>query len=364
MNSSQTARMMATDLPASQTLANRTAIRYWLYVVALMVFALVVVGGATRLTDSGLSITQWKPIHGIIPPLSAAEWQEELELYRQIPQYQLINKGMSLDEFKTIFWWEWAHRFLARGVGIVFALPLAFFWVTGRIEKKLKPRLVGLLSLGGLQGFIGWWMVVSGLSERTDVSQYRLAIHLTLACLIFAATMWVAEGLRPAIKDAKASLRARRLGLALIFLCLFQIYLGGLVAGLNAGLAFNTWPLMDGAIVPSGLWVIQPLWHNLFENVMAVQFNHRIGAYLLFAVAAVHMVLCFREAPASHYALRSFFLFAAVLVQAGLGIATLLMHVPMSWALMHQAFAIVVLTLAIVHAQSMRKSAAADLSTV
>ncbi|KAA0970106.1 heme A synthase [Aureimonas fodinaquatilis] len=356
MNSSQLGHAAATGLPASQTLANRTAIRYWLYVVALMVFALVVVGGATRLTDSGLSITQWKPIHGVIPPLSAQEWQEEFDLYRQIPQYQLINKGMSLDEFKNIFWWEWAHRFLARGVGIVFALPLVFFWVTARIEARLKPRLVGLLALGGLQGFIGWWMVASGLSERTDVSQYRLAVHLTLACLIFAATMWVAEGLKPAIKDAKASLLNRRLGVVLIFLCLFQIYLGGLVAGLNAGLAFNTWPLMDGAIVPSGLWVIEPLWRNLFENVMAVQFNHRIGAYLLFAAAAAHMVLCFREAPASKYALLSFYLFAAILIQAGMGIATLLLHVPMGWALKHQAFAIVVLTLAIVHAQGMRRS--------
>ena len=156
--------------------------RGWLYVVLLVLVALVLVGGATRLTDSGLSITEWKPIHGVIPPLNEAEWQEEFDKYRQIPQYQQINKGMSLDAFKRIFWWEWAHRVLARGVGFVFALPLLFFWATGRIERGLAPKLVGLLVLGGLQGAIGWWMVASGLVERIDVSQYRLAIHLTLAC--------------------------------------------------------------------------------------------------------------------------------------------------------------------------------------
>ena len=171
--------------------------RGWLYVVLLVLFALVLVGGATRLTDSGLSITEWKPIHGVIPPLNDAEWQEEFAKYQQIPEYSQINQGMSLDAFKRIFWWEWAHRILARGVGFVFALPLLFFWATGRIERGLSPKLVGLLLLGGLQGAVGWWMVASGLVDRVDVSQYRLATHLTLACLIFAAIMVVARGLAP-----------------------------------------------------------------------------------------------------------------------------------------------------------------------
>ena len=178
-------------------LRDRKFVRWWLYGVLLVLFALVLVGGATRLTESGLSITEWKPIHGVIPPLNDAEWHEEFDKYRQIPQYQQINKGMSLDEFKTIFWWEWEHRLLARGIGFVFALPLLFFWLTGRIERQLVPKLVGILALGGLQGAIGWWMVASGLSERVDVSQYRLATHLTIACLIFVATMVVARGLAP-----------------------------------------------------------------------------------------------------------------------------------------------------------------------
>src|SRR5690606_11060686 len=174
---------------------NRRLVRWWLYVVLVVLFALFVVGGATRLTGSGLSITEWKPIHGVIPPLNEAEWLEEFDKYRAIPQYQQINKGMSLGEFQTIFWWEWAHRILARGVGLLVALPLAFFWVTGRLERHLKPKLVGLLALGGMQGFIGWWMVASGLAERTHVSQYRLMAHLLLACLIFTATMLIARGL-------------------------------------------------------------------------------------------------------------------------------------------------------------------------
>ncbi|MBL8583407.1 MAG: COX15/CtaA family protein, partial [Rhizobiaceae bacterium] len=176
---------------------NRRLVRFWLYGVLVVMFALFLVGGATRLTDSGLSITEWKPIHGIVPPLNEADWQQELEKYRQIPEYQQINKGMSLDAFKRIFWWEWAHRLLARGVGFVFALPLLFLWATGRIERGLMPKLLGILALGGLQGAVGWWMVASGLTERVDVSQYRLATHLTIACVIFAATMAVARGLAP-----------------------------------------------------------------------------------------------------------------------------------------------------------------------
>lgn len=341
----------ASATPSTRAAGNDRAVRLWLYLVAAIVFSLVVVGGATRLTESGLSITQWKPIHGVIPPLSAAEWQEEFDLYRQIPQYQLINRGMSLDEFKTIFWWEWAHRLLARGVGVVFALGLGFFWLTGRLAPALKPRLVGVLALGGLQGAIGWWMVASGLTERTDVSQYRLAVHLTLACIIFTATLWVAEGLRPLRPDAPASAGTRRLALVIMLACLAQIYLGGLVAGLGAGLAYNTWPLMDGAVVPSGLLVMDPFWHNLFENVKTVQFIHRIGAYTLLALVIWHVVRCFRREPASHYAMGALGLLGAVLVQAALGITTLLLHVPIGWALLHQAGAVCVLAIAIIHAR-------------
>ncbi len=333
---------------------SRRAIRIWLYCVAAMILALVVVGGATRLTESGLSITEWKPIHGIVPPLSQAEWQEEFDLYRQIPQYQLLNKGMSLSEFQTIFWWEWAHRFLARGVGFAFALPLAFFWATGRIEPWLKPRLVALLALGGLQGAIGWWMVASGLVERTDVSQYRLAVHLTMACIIFAATLWIAKGLSPRRIEAPPTGHSAKVGYLLVGLALLQIYLGGLVAGLNAGLSFNTWPLMDGQIVPANLLAMSPAWRNFFENVMTVQFTHRCGAYLLFAVALIHAFAARRLAPASRHAKMATHLAGLVTLQAVLGITTLLLQVPIGWALLHQAGALFVLGAAVFHARELK----------
>ncbi len=327
---------------------NRTFVRTWLYTVIFILFALVMVGGATRLTDSGLSITEWKPIHGVVPPLSDAQWQEEFEKYRQIPEYRQINSGMSLDAFKTIFWWEWAHRLLARGVGVVFALPLAFFWLTGRLERSLKPKLLGLLALGGLQGAIGWWMVASGLVDRVDVSQYRLATHLTLACLIFAATMVVARGLAPHSAAAASSPTQRAVGLVL-FLVLVQIYLGGLVAGLDAGLSYNTWPLMDGAFIPGDLLVIEPMWRNFFENPKTVQFVHRLGAYTVLAVALWQVISVWRREPGTTHLRRSVVLLFLVSMQAVVGIMTLVLQAPLHWALAHQALALIVLGFAAAH---------------
>jgi cytochrome c oxidase assembly protein subunit 15 len=328
---------------------DRRAIRIWLGVVIFTLFCLVLVGGATRLTDSGLSITQWKPIHGVIPPLSVAEWEQELELYRQIPEYQQINKGMSLDEFKFIFWWEWAHRLLARMIGMLFALPLLYFWVKGRIEPGLRAPLVGVLALGGLQGFIGWWMVSSGLSERVDVSQYRLATHLMMACFIFASCVWIMRSLAPHSDDAAPTPRARLVAGILLVMTFFQIYLGALVAGLDAGFSYNTWPLMDGAVVPQGLFVQAPAWINLFENPKTVQFVHRIGAYALFAVALLHMVQSMRAAPQSTHARRSVLLFALVCLQATVGIVTLVTQVPLHAGLTHQGMALIVLAFAVAH---------------
>ncbi|RIY01639.1 heme A synthase [Aureimonas flava] len=332
---------------------NRRAIRLWLYVIAAMVMALVVVGGATRLTESGLSITEWKPIHGVIPPLSDAEWQEEFDLYRQIPQYQQINRGMALSEFKTIYWWEWSHRFLARSVGLAFALPLLFFWLTGRIEPWLKPRLVGLLALGGLQGGIGWWMVASGLVERTEVSQYRLAVHLTMACLILTATLWIARGLVARPTAPAPTDRSWLVGLLIVAMVLVQIYLGGLVAGLDAGLSYNTWPLMDGQVVPANLLAMSPAWRNFFENPMTVQFVHRLGAYALLAVTIVHAVAAQRMGPGSRHARGATWLALAVVAQAAIGITTLLLHVPIDAALTHQAGALAVLAGAVFHARGL-----------
>jgi cytochrome c oxidase assembly protein subunit 15 len=343
-----TAAASTIELARSREASNRALVRGWLYVVLAVLMALFLVGGATRLTDSGLSITEWKPIHGVIPPLSEAEWQEELAKYRQIPEYQQINKGMSLDEFKTIFWWEWAHRLLARGVGLVMALPLAFFWLTGRLENHLKPKLLGLIALGGFQGFIGWWMVSSGLSQRVDVSQYRLATHLTLACIIFAAVMWVARGLAPH-SAPPAERNTRRLAGVMVLLVLFQIYLGALVAGLDAGMAYNTWPMMDGSVVPGGLFVQQPWWINLFENPKTVQFVHRLGAYTVLAVAIWYAVAAWRDAPGSMHARRAMLLLAMIVVQALIGITALMLVVPFGWALLHHGFAIVVLGFAVAH---------------
>lgn len=327
---------------------NRLYVRAWLYVVLVVLLALFLVGGATRLTGSGLSITEWKPIHGVIPPIGEAQWQEELEKYRQIPQYQQINKGMTLDEFKVIFWWEWAHRVLARGVGILVALPLAFFWVTGRLERHLKPKLVGLLALGGLQGFIGWWMVASGLSERVSVSQYRLATHLVLACLIFTATMLIARGLA-SHTTGPAPERTRRLAGWMVVLVLIQIYLGALVAGLHAGMTYNTWPLMDGRIWPDQLLLLEPMWRNFFENPKTVQFIHRLGAYVIFAAALWHAMATWRQMPGSTHAYRAIVLFGLVTLQAVIGIVTLLTVVQLHPAITHHALAIILLGFAAAH---------------
>ena len=325
---------------------DRALIRAWLYSVLAVLLVLVLVGGATRLTDSGLSITEWKPIHGTIPPLNLAQWEEEFAKYREIPEYQYINKGMSMAEFKVIYWWEWGHRFLARTVGLLFALPLAWFWLSGRLERALKPRLLALLALGGSQGVVGWWMVASGLTERTDVSQYRLAVHLTLASVIIAAIVWVARGLQPAS-------RAEGLGTlgAAVFsgFVLMQIYLGALVAGMDAGLAYNTWPLMDGAVVPTGLLAADPWWINAFENAKAVQFIHRSFAYAVLGVAIWLAWSTWRAAPGSAPAKRTIALLGLTVWQAIAGITTLLMQVPVNWALVHQGTAIVLLGAAVWH---------------
>jgi cytochrome c oxidase assembly protein subunit 15 len=329
-------------------LRNRALVRGWLYVVLLALFTLVLVGGATRLTDSGLSITEWKPVHGVVPPLSDSDWQEEFAKYRQIPEYEQINKGMTLSEFKRIFWWEWAHRFLARGVGFVFALPLVFFWATGRLEPGLAPKLAGLLLLGGLQGAVGWWMVASGLVERVDVSQYRLALHLTLACLIFAATMIVARGLAPHSLPM-ASPPTRRFAGFLVIAVLVQITLGAFVAGLDAGFSYNDWPLMDGAVIPEDLMVMEPAWRNFFENPKMVQFMHRLVAYLLLAAALWHMIDTRRREAGTTHARRALVLFHLILGQAAIGVATLAMNVQPHLALLHQAMALGVLGFAAAH---------------
>jgi len=334
---------------------SRAMIRWWLYCVCLLILAMVVVGGATRLTESGLSITEWKPIHGVIPPLSEAEWEEELEKYRQIPEYQLINKGMSLEEFKFIFWWEWGHRMLGRVIGVAFFVPMVAFWVAGRVEPWLKPRLLLGLALGGLQGFVGWWMVASGLVDRVDVSQYRLATHLTLALVIFAYLFWIARRLTP-LEDPLPEEQDRLTGLSTVVLAVVfvQMFLGGLVAGLNAGMTFNTWPLMDGQFIPDGLLLLQPVWLNFFENVLTVQFQHRMTAYLLIGLALILMWSTFRVSGRSSLRRAGAHLGGFVVLQAVFGILTLIWQVPLSMALVHQGFAVFVLAASVDHLAALK----------
>jgi len=321
-------------------------VRRWLWAIACLVAGMVMLGGATRLTGSGLSITEWNVVTGVFPPLSDAAWLAEFDKYRAIPQYQQINKGMALADFKFIYFWEWAHRLLGRLVGFAFAIPLAYFWWRGKIGPSLRWKLVVLLFLGGLQGAIGWWMVASGLAVRTDVSQYRLAVHLTLACVIFVALVWVATTLLP--KRESTGRRGKVFAVVLIVLSLVQVFLGAIVAKTNAGLTFNTWPLIDGVFHPKReqLFLLEPWWRNIFENVMAVQFNHRMTAYLLWFAALGYALYQMRHAAWR----QAWILFALITLQAVLGIVTLLYAVPLALGLAHQAGAVVVLAYASYHA--------------
>jgi heme a synthase len=327
------------------------AVRWWLISVAALIALMVLVGGATRLTESGLAIVEWKPVTGSVPPLSEPQWTEAFEAYKKIPQYRELNAGMSLSDFKTIFWWEWSHRLLGRFIGVAYLLPFLFFLWRGGLSGELRRRLWVLFALGGLQGAVGWWMVASGLSERVEVSQYRLATHLVLALLIFAGIVWTLRRLGP-WQQVVASARLKLTSAVLVVVTFVQLYLGALVAGLRAGRAYNTWPEIDGAFVPSAerLWFETPWWHNLFDNVLTVQFEHRMTAYALFALAALHAFDAVRS-RAGAAASGALWLFAAVSLQAVLGILTLLNQVPIGLALAHQAVAIVVLTLAVMQAE-------------
>ena len=331
----------------------RRAIAVWLLAVCGLIAVMVVVGGLTRLTGSGLSITEWKPIHGALPPLSPAEWSEEFEAYQKIPQYQQLNAGMTLAEFKGIFWWEWTHRNLGRLTGFAFLLPFLVFLFRGQIERGLIPRLVVLFVLGGLQGLLGWYMVVSGLSGRVDVSQYRLVAHLGLALVIYGAMLWTALPLwRGEWPAAAAPHRLYRWSLIVMALIFVQILLGGFVAGLDAGLTYNTWPLMDGQFVPEGAYATSPVWLAPFEDVTTVQFNHRMMGYAVFASVIALFVAGMRQglkSPTGAY------LVAAVVVQVMLGIWTLIAGMPLWLAALHQFGAVVLLTASLIHADALRR---------
>jgi cytochrome c oxidase assembly protein subunit 15 len=331
--------------------ARSRTLRVWLYCVAAMIVLTLAVGGATRLTESGLSIVEWKPVTGAMPPLTSADWQAEFAKYQTIPQYRQLNRDMSLDQFKIIYWWEWAHRLLARSTGAVFLLPFLFFLWRGWVPPNLKLRLWAIFGGGAALGAVGWWMVSSGVTGNlTRVSQYRLAFHLTLACAIYAAVLWTAQSLSPRKASEPAGAALRYGAAAIAGLLFIQIYLGALVAGLDAGLIFNTWPQIDGAMVPAAarLWFIEPAWRNLFENTLTVQFDHRMLAYAIWAAAIALAAVAWRQRRA---VAATTTLAIAVTLQAALGIATLLRQAPLHLAMAHQLLAIAVFTIAIVNAE-------------
>ncbi|MCU0503916.1 MAG: COX15/CtaA family protein [Anaerolineae bacterium] len=334
-------------------------VQAWLAFIAFLVLCMIVVGGATRLTDSGLSITEWQPILGAIPPLSEEHWLEAFDKYRQIPEYHLVNKGMSLEDFKFIYWWEWGHRFLGRIIGLAFAVPLAVFAWRGMLRQGALPKYLGVLALGGLQGAIGWFMVSSGLVDRVDVSHYRLALHLSVAFLILGLLVWLAMELR----DDPASglwplLPAGAANAALIIVALVyaQVALGAFVAGLKAGLAYNTWPLMNGQIIPEDLFAMSPWLVNFVENATTVQFNHRLVAYILVGLGLWHCLSILRSGAASELRVSALLLGGVLLAQMVLGIITLLNAVPIGLGVAHQGFAAIVLIVAVRHLWLVRRA--------
>ncbi|MBI4988218.1 MAG: COX15/CtaA family protein [Rhodocyclales bacterium] len=329
--------------------AARRQIAVWLFICSAMVFATLVVGGVTRLTHSGLSIVEWQPLVGTVPPLSHADWLEVFEKYKQTPEYQQVNHSMSLDEFKGIFWWEYAHRVLGRTIGLVFFLPLLYFLLRRKVDRPLVPKLVGIFILGGLQGAMGWYMVKSGLVDDPRVSQYRLTAHLSLAFLIFVAMTWVALGLlaeRGGRMVDEAILRLRRLGFWMTLLVLYMVVSGGFVAGIRAGKFYNTFPLMNGHVVPPEIWLPELGLLNLFNNMATVQFDHRLGAWLLAFLAPWFWLRLLGSAASPRAKFAGHALLLALAGQITLGIATLLTFVPepvVALAAAHQGGAMLLL---------------------
>jgi heme a synthase len=324
---------------------SRRAIASWLFACAALIFALVVIGGITRLTESGLSITEWKPVTGTFPPLTAEGWQAEFDKYQQIPEYRERNLGMTLDQYKTIYWWEYVHRLGGRLIGAAFLIPFLWFLLRGRLHGNLAWRLGGIFLLGAAQGALGWYMVASGLVDRISVSPYRLAAHFTLAVIIYAAILWVALDL---VRPRHDRVDGRGLGLAA--LALLTMVSGAFVAGHDAGMIYNTFPLMDGQLLPAGYLDQEPWWLNAFENPAAIQFNHRLLGVTTVALAVLYWLAAHRDAGVHAHAV-----LLVALAQVSLGIGTLLLEVPIGLAALHQAGAVLLLTVALNAAQVGRR---------
>lgn len=334
------------------------SVAVWLLACCAVIFAIVVVGGITRLTHSGLSIVEWQPIVGTVPPLTERAWADAFNQYQQTPEYRQVNAGMSLLEFKKIFWWEYVHRLLGRSAGVIFLLPFLYFVARRMIDRPFAVKLFGIFLLGGLQGALGWYMVKSGLADVPRVSPFRLTAHLGLAFLIYAAMLWTALGvLAPrgrAIADP--GLRAVQRGSALVLGAIFVAALsGGIVAGTRAGLAYNTFPLMNGRWMPPEILMLDPWWENLFHNLATVQFDHRVMALLLAILIPWYCWISWRAAPARRVRYACALLLAALALQVALGIATLLLAVPVALAAAHQAGALLLFTAALVAAHELRR---------
>ena len=319
----------------------------WLLFCAAVILGMIVLGGVTRLTNSGLSMVEWRPLMGIVPPLSEQAWQETFDKYRLFPEYQKVNRGMSLEDFKSIFMFEYLHRVLGRLIGLLFFLPLVYFAVRGRIRQGLLPKLVLLFFLGGCQGLLGWYMVKSGLVDNPRVSQYRLTAHLGLAVAIYAYMLWLAFDLLFRGSKATGARPFAGASRALVGLVYLMILSGGLVAGIRAGFAYSTWPLMGDSFIPRGLYAGTPAWLDMFEDITTVQFNHRMFAYLLVVIIGVFATLVYRRGVGGRARLAVTLLLAALAIQVVLGISTLLLHVPVALAAAHQGGAMVLLTAAL-----------------
>jgi cytochrome c oxidase assembly protein subunit 15 len=331
------------DAATSNAIRTNKGVGIWLFVIAALIGLMVVVGGLTRLTGSGLSITEWQPITGAWPPTSEADWQSEFAKYKGTPQYELINQGMGLAGFKAIYWWEWSHRLLGRILGFVFALPFVFFLWRRRIDRTLVPGLVGIFLLGGAQGALGWWMVQSGLEpSRVAVSQYRLAAHLGLAIILFGFTLWNALSAFGATRTANAQVARRYRGWAmgLCALIFVQMLLGAFMSGIDAGHAFNTWPDYAGAWIPPGLYDLSPWWINHFENQALVHFQHRTVAYAVLLLV-LYLYMAVPNAGADRPAFVALFtMMGLTLTQFVLGIVTVVTGVPLAVAALHQICAL------------------------
>jgi cytochrome c oxidase assembly protein subunit 15 len=342
---------------APRRAAAERPIALWLLACCAMMFLIVVIGGVTRLTESGLSITEWQPVTGVLPPLGEAQWQAEFDKYKAIPQYRAIHADMTLAAFKQIFFWEYLHRLWARLIGVVFAAPFLYFLLRGRIPWRLAPRLAALFVLGGLQGALGWYMVKSGLAGRIEVSQYRLAAHLATAVIIYAATLWVALDLlwpRAAPLPDRRQILLRRGASAVLALVLVTLIAGAFVAGLRAGYLDNTFPLMEGRFVPPDYVPSAPWWRSLFEDPATAQFDHRLLAELTWAATAALWFYGRRLDLPARARVTLHALAALATLQAALGIATLLLVVPLPLAVAHQAGALLLVTAAVAARHALR----------